>query len=704
MAGRTWMWLLRECVEQITIERFGRTTYIHRPSSMRSDGSNTDQPTAARLRRAISGAVIASCCACLSGCAGSGDAQDRPNGESPPGPHLAFDTASMRSVFSDGVVGFSIQPATTGDMHVVCTLNGVPANSCLLDSTKGEIRFAGLASGSHEAAVEVTWNNKVSRAVQTIHIVRPSVVVFGATPAGISAALAAADSGATVAIVEPTAWVGGMMSGGLAKTDMGPRGHEVLGGLAAQFFERLRAAENSKGVCPGGCADLVDFEPQVAERVFEQMLGDSDVIVERESHLVGVHREGARIRSLTTSRGEIAGDVFIDASYEGDLVARAGVTSTVEREARESGTTPESLAVQEDHAGVQRYRLPLGLRIDPFKLPGDATSGTLPYLEPRPSPIPTEGDADRRVMAFTYRLCVTDDPTNRVAFSRPSNYDVHRYEAHARLAQAWTEAGADLAHTMFNPARTVLSKNRTDYKYDLNGGSTFSIDMTAPGLNQAYVEADEVERGRIRQHYRDYINGLLYTWQSDPRFGNLNQKVARFGFCADEFTGRGGWPHQLYVRVARRMRGAYVMNENDVMQNGRRPPITDIVGFGAYPIDMHTHRYMAAPVDWPDGTRREALTIEGFQIVHFPDDRPYPISYRSLTPRLDEAVNLLSPVALSATYVAYSSLRMEPTFMMLGESAGIAAALVAEQGIAVQALDYSNLRERLVARGQRVSH
>ena len=165
---------------------------------------------------------------------------------------------------------------------------------------------------------------------------------------------------------------------------------------------------------------------------------------------------------------------------------------------------------------------------------------------------------------------------------------------------------------MFNPDVTLLSGNREYSKYDLNGGGTFSSDMTAPDLNQSYIEADEAERERIRTAYRDYIRGLLYFWRTDPRFEALNEKVASFGYCADEFLDSGGWPHQLYVRTARRMVGEYVMNENDVLQNGRRPPVPDPVGFGAYSMDIHTVRYLAAPVRWPDGIRRDTLVLEGF--------------------------------------------------------------------------------------------
>jgi hypothetical protein len=343
------------------------------------------------------------------------------------------------------------------------------------------------------------------------------------------------------------------------------------------------------------------------------------------------------------------------------------------------------------------------MRVDPYRVAGVADSGTLPFVEPRAASRPAPGSADDRVMAYTYRLCVTDDPGNRRPFTAPPGYDPARYEASARVAVARAQSGSDLGVAMFNPAPTVRSRDAAYMKYDLNGGSTFSIDMTAADMNQRYVEADEAGREAVRAAYRDYIQGLLYFWQTDPRFGGLNAKVARFGHCADEFTDRGGWPHQLYVRAARRMVGAYVMNENDLMRNGRRPAIADPVAMGAYDIDHHTYRYAAVRSTSPDEpVARDLLMMEGFLIVHLPGDSPYPVSYRALTPQRAQADNLLVPVALSATNVAYSSLRMEPTFMMLGHAAGLAAALAVQRQQAVQDVDYAELRAGLLAAGQKL--
>jgi hypothetical protein len=209
------------------------------------------------------------------------------------------------------------------------------------------------------------------------------------------------------------------------------------------------------------------------------------------------------------------------------------------------------------------------------------------------------------------------------------------------------------------------------------------------------VDQPQARREQIQSSFRDYIQGLFYAMQTEPRFKALHARVSRFGYCADEFTGNSGWPHQFYVRVARRMVGAYVMNQNDVMQNGRRPRIEDPVALGTYSLAAHHHRYLAAPVEWPDGQRKDAVMLEGLLMGRLPNDAPYPISYRAMTPVERDVRNLLNPVTLSATHVAYSSIRMEPTFMMLGEAAGIAAALSAESKASVQSVAYSTLRRRL---------
>lgn len=664
-----------------------------------------------RLFREIAARVVAALAlACLLSACGGGSGGGGQAAQPPapvPTQRVSFASTTTRTAFAAGAVAFQLTTGLQSSESVVCTIDDVEVSPCLDDDRTGHIRFSGLATGWHTLSVQIVRETAqlVERSDHTLRVEQPDVVVFAATPGGITAAIAAAQSGVTVALLERTSWVGGMLSGGLSKTDVGQRGPEVISGLTIEFIRRVQAVELATGACSGQCVGLYDFEPHVAEQVFESMLDEAAVIVERNVELQEVARDGAVIRQLATSRGEIGGRVFIDASYEGDLMAAAGVEYAIGRESRRLAAPGDTaaLAFQEDNAGARRYRLPLNtLRADPFVVPNDPTSGTLPYIEPQPESMPAEGEGDGRVMAYTYRLCVTDDPSNRIAFTAPPGYDPLRYEASARVVQAWVQQGADPAVTMFNPAPTVRSKDRSYYKYDLNGGSTFSIDMTGPTLNQAYVEGNAAERERIRAEYRDYISGLLYFWQTDPRLLGLNQKVARFGYCADEFVDRGNWPHQLYVREARRMLGEYVMYEADVLQNDRRPPIDDPIGFGFYGIDMHTYRYLAAPVNWPDGSRHEAITLEGFAIVHLPNHAPYPVSYRSLVPPVGSVTNFLNPVTPSATHVAFSSLRIEGSLMALGEAAGVAASIAIQNGTDVQAVPYAELRQRLLSRGVRL--
>jgi hypothetical protein len=529
------------------------------------------------------------------------------------------------------------------------------------------------------------------------------VVVFGATPAGITAAVSAARAGRKVMLIEPGRWVGGMMSGGLSNTDTGQRGPAVISGLAGEFFRRVRVIEETRGACLDPCASSFLFEPQAAEQVFEAMLRDAGVVVERSAQLLEVHKNGATIVRLRTSRGDVRGDIFIDAGYEGDLMKLAGVPFRIGREPRRpSGTGGVgAVADQEDNAGMQQRQLPLGLYLDPYRVPGDPASGTIAFVEPRPDPLPEVGDGDSRVTAYTYRLCITDDPANRVPFARPEGYRPSDYELHARLVAA-VRPDQEIVRSMFNPARIARSRDKNFFKYDLNSSLTLSTDLTGDTLNQGYVDQPQARREQIQRIYRNYVQGLLYAMQTEPRFKALHQRVSRFGYCADEFTGNSGWPHQFYVRVGRRMVGRYVMNENDVMQNGRRPPISDPVAFGSYSLAAHHHRYLAAPVEWPNGQRKDAVMLEGLLIGRIPNDAPYPISYGALTPRESDARNLLNPVTLSATHVAYSSIRMEPTFMMLGEAAGVAAALGIESQSTVQSVSYPTLRQRLLNSGLRV--
>jgi hypothetical protein len=268
------------------------------------------------------------------------------------------------------------------------------------------------------------------------------------------------------------------------------------------------------------------------------------------------------------------------------------------------------------------------------------------------------------------------------------------------VALATAAAGKPLDELYFNPARTVHSKNPAYYKHDLNGGSTFSTDMSAPGWNQSYAAADASGRAAIETAYRSYIAGLLYFWKTDPRFGALNAKVSRFGLCRDEFEDNGHWPYRMYVRESRRMIGEYVMNENDVMRNGRRPAISDAIAMGAYSVDSHIRRITWDYRPHAGGPARPSVVSEGFRIVRLPGFSPYPVAYRSLLPKRADAENLLNVVTLSTTAIAYASLRMEPTFMVIGQAAGTAAAMAAEANVPVQDVDVKALQDRLRDDGQ----
>lgn len=629
----------------------------------------------------------------LYGCGGSGGSTPPTSGERTVSlaPNTSF------TPWSSGSLVFRIDPPAAGTETVSCSIDSGPAAPC----GTGRVGYASLASGAHELQVTIAGSAGSTSYRLPWEIRAPDVTVVGATPAGIAAALAAARAGRAVALLEPSAWVGGMMTGGLSKTDAGGAGGTGIGGIAREFFNRTRDHEENTGACPfaGACPIFFDFEPKAARFVFEAMLAEQKLIyLEKGIAVEAVEKSGSTITALRTPRGAITGDVVVDATYEGDVAAMAGVSSVIGREALAAGG---DLALVEDDAGVGSFVPPYGLAVDPYVLPGDPASGTLPFVQAKGA-LPAPGSADGLVMAYNYRLCVTDDPSNRVPFARPADYDPKRYEGSARVAVAMAADGrTPLDELYFNPARTVRSADEAYFKRDLNGGSVFSTDMSAPDWNQAYPLGSASQRASIAAAYKSYIQGLLYFWQTDPRFGALNAKVASYGLCKDEFTDNGHWPYRLYTRETRRMVGEYVMNENDVLQNGRRPRITSAsIGMGAYSMDSHTRQITVASRSFGGAPARDVVVSEGFEVVRIPDYTPYPVSYYSLVPQRAQASNLLNPVTLSATALAYSSLRMEPAFMIFGQAAGTAAAIASESKLGVQNISLATLQARLQANGQ----
>ena len=512
------------------------------------------------------------------------------------------------------------------------------------------------------------------------------VCVYGGTSAGVVAAVQAAKMGKSVVLIEPGSHLGGMTSGGLGAIDVG--NPASIGGLTREYFHRVwrhyqqdsawpREKKHyircQEGRLPPGDETMWVVEPHVAEQLFEQMAAEAKVTVVRGERLDrknGAHKAGARLTELRMESGRTFGArMFIDATYEGDLMAAAGVSFIIGREANSQyGETINGL----------RPAHPIGLvqqPMDPYVKAGDPASGLLPRVHPAPTaPV---GSADRGVQAYGYRMCLTDVPENRVLIEKPAGYDEQDYEIVFRAIAA--------GHPKDRFFKLTLMPNR---KTDSNNHSWISTDFV--GMSWDYAQADYTTRERIAQAHEAWQRGLVWTLQNHPRVpAEVRDFFSPWGLPKDEFADHAHWPHQLYIREARRMIGGYVMTEKDCRRERR---IEDPVGMGAYMMDSHLIRYCVG--------RNSVLAAEGGMGVHLL--RPYSISYRALVPKAGECENLLVPVCLSASHAAYGSLRMEPVFMILGESAATAAVLALQKGVPLQKLDYALLRQRLLQDGQKL--
>jgi lysophospholipase L1-like esterase len=530
---------------------------------------------------------------------------------------------------------------------------------------------------------------------------RGDVVVYGGTSGGVVAAVQAARMGRSVVLLAPGRHLGGMTSSGLGATDAGKK--EAIGGIAREFYQRVaryyandaawkyERREQYRSHLHDPTEDAMwYFEPHVAEKIFTDMVREAGVRVvlgERLALNRGVRKEGARIESIGMESGRrFRARVFLDATYEGDLMARAGVSYHVGRES--SATYDEPLAgVRARHLrySAHNFHRP----VDPYVVPGQPASGLLPGV--LPGGPGAEGAGDRRVQAYCFRLCLTEVPENRVPFPKPDGYDPGRYEL---LLRQLTAAGlfADnpkplpVEHPALgrNPYLKIMPNRKTDS--NTKGAVSFNL----VGGNYDYPDGDYATRAKIVADHETYQKGLLWFLAHDPRVPErYRQAMAGWGLAKDEFADNGHWPHQLYVREARRMVGAYVLTQHDC--EGRRA-VADPVGLGSYTMDSHiTQRYVDAT-----GFVRNEGTLGGRVL------KPYPISYRALVPRAAECTNLLVPVCCSASHVGYGSLRMEPVYMILGQSAATAAVLALEQDVTVQDVSYAKLRARLAADGQRL--
>lgn len=484
------------------------------------------------------------------------------------------------------------------------------------------------------------------------------ICVYGGVSGGVIAALDAAARGLSVVLLEPSAHLGGMTAGGLGMTDVGNK--HVIGGLSREFYRRVGLRY--------GAREEWRFEPHVAEEVFEQWLLESNVRVFKRQFVDAVSREGNRIAALRTVSGiEVKAAMFIDASYEGDLLALAGVSHFIGREGNSRyNETINGAQIENGH----QFEAP----VDPYIIPGVPASGLLPGIDP--DPLFVRGAGDKRVQTYTFRMCLTQRDDIRMPFARPEGYDESWYILLKRhLATGWNEA-----FQKFDEIRNG--------KTDTNNHGAVSTDFI--GQNHGWAAGSYTERERIFQRHVCWQQGLMWCLANDPGVpAEIREPMSSWGLCADEFPESGGWPHALYVREARRMISDYVMTEHNCRGHA---VAEDSIGMAAYGMDSHHCRRMV---------RNGSVVNEGD--VQVGGILPYPVSYRAIVPREGECANLLAPFCLSASHIAFGSIRMEPVFMTLGQSASAAAAIALELGVSVQRVPYPDLRAALLEAGQVLS-
>ncbi|WP_229249420.1 FAD-dependent oxidoreductase [Dyadobacter sandarakinus] len=516
------------------------------------------------------------------------------------------------------------------------------------------------------------------------------VIIYGGTSAAVTAAVQTVKQGKTVIVVSPDKHLGGLTSGGLGFTDTGNK--SVIGGLAREFYHRVymyydkpetwkwqkKEEYGNKGqgtpAMDGAERTMWIFEPRIAEQVFEDFVKENNLKIYRDEWLdrkSGVKKKDGRIVSIKTLKGKtFTGKMFIDATYEGDLMAAAGVKYHVGREAN-SVYHEEWNGIQ---AGVFQHGHYFKKSISPYKVEGDPKSGLLPYVNAEK--IGKNGTGDNKIQAYCFRMCLSQNPENRIPFAKPAGYDPAKYELLARVYKAgWTET--------FDKYDPIPNK-----KTDTNNHGPFSTDFI--GQNYDYPDATYERRRQIIREHELYQKGLMYYLQNDEHVPqDVRTEMQKWGLPKDEFKDNGGWPHQIYVREARRMLGKEVMTENETL--GKKA-VSESVGMGSYSLDAHNaQRYVKE-----DGF----VQNEGDIGVH--PKTPYAISYASLVPKKEECQNLLVPVCLSASHIAYGSIRMEPVFMILGQSAASAAVQAIDAKIAVQDVDYGQLRTQLLKDKQKL--
>lgn len=488
------------------------------------------------------------------------------------------------------------------------------------------------------------------------------VLVYGGTASGVMAAIAAAQEGADVAILEPGRHLGGMVSSGLGYTDR--RNTEKIGGLAKAFLQKVGSRYNRE--------ISWDFEPHAAEETLLQMAAEAGIDVYYEKWLPagGVEGNRAKITGIRTGDdSSYAAQIFIDCSYEGDLMAYSGVSYTLGRES--VSQYGESLA------GIRP-----GFMGNNFIYPMKAeTSSGAVYPEVSPEPVGQRGSGDERIQAYTYRLCLSNDPANQIPFSKPLFYDPARYELLLHWLEVLKSNEGGRALTLSD---LMFFGRLPNNKVDVNNSGPFSTDYIGGSLD--YAEGDLRTRREIEGAHRNYLEGLFYfLWKDESVPTELREEIGRWGYARDEFVDNGNWPYQIYLREGRRMTGEFVMTQQDLQTNRAKE---DSIGMGTYNIDSHhVQRFITA-----DGY----IQNEGDIQVRV---SPYQIPYRIMVPKREEAENLLVPVCMSASHVAYGSLRMELQYMILGEAAGTAAVQSFSEDVTVQDVSVPILQIRLEEKG-----
>jgi hypothetical protein len=482
------------------------------------------------------------------------------------------------------------------------------------------------------------------------------ICAYGTSPGAIAAALQAARHGHTVALVINGAHLGGVTASGLGNTDIGNK--QSIGGMAREFYRRVGSHY--------GVEEEWRFEPAVAEKIFRDLLAEARIQPFMREYPRAATKEGARLVSVAFESGLVVhAKQFIDASYEGDLLSLAGVSHVVGREANtEFNELLNGVQIRETHQ--------FETGVDPYVTPGNPASGLLPGIES--SPLPPIGSGDGKVQAYNFRMCLTQAPDRR-PFPKPPGYNPQDYELLARYLQ-----------TGWNESFKKFDRIRGG-KTDTNNHGAVSTDFV--GGSWAFPRASWTEREKIFQRHVTWQKGLMWFLCNDARVpATLQAQYRTWGLPADEFASTGGWPPHLYIRESRRMRSDYVVTEHDCRGFVRA---ADSVGLGAYAMDSHNCQRVVI-----NGLVRNEGDVQsaGF--------KPYPISYRAITPRTGEAENLLVPVCVSATHIAYGSIRMEPVFMILGESAAHAAHLAIRLNVPVQEVPYADLHTSLVAAKQAI--